>query len=579
MQSFFQHIEWYELTIETGQSFESATTANVYIKIICTTDSSPIFWLKDTTHVERKLFHAGSFVTFLVSLSKNIGAPIGVHIWHDVTGTYPCWFLNSVRIRCIKSNKVLVFPIHSWLSIIKGDSKPYLRIMGEGSKEVPLVQRGRTNMEKITGFALFEKFLANHHLWLGVFSSSPLSRFSKPERLACLLFHVLIIVLVTSTLNFDDSKAAIIAYINNICIKDLHLVDGIISAVIAFLPTLFMSTLFELTPKFSQSAVTKRAMKNGRRESRRMIGRRRVEAKSAVGSLILASSGNVDDYIQSTNEEGRPPSDVTDTQNEFLQQRSGKTKFQSSLRRSVKIKRRRLSAIPEHNISEPKYRYFVNPDVPKSILELNSNDVCLPKEMLYLEWTIIFLACTGCAYKSWLQSRAFSLTNITNWIVVIISAVLFDFMVLQLIRPLVQYFWFVLRKRKKKFFSLRDVVQSCHNIWYEIERQWYNVHSHVNRMAYLDSINNKGISFPGNLTRIRKVLKKNTARRYALREFPLLFLLIAAFVFTVHNERSSLDFLAKDFISNLLKTSTDKFSFSFKSVNNNNSLIFVRIFC
>ena len=583
MQSFFQHTEWYELTIETGQLFESATTANVYIKIICTIDSSPIFWLKDTTHVERNLFHAGSVVNFLVALSKNIGSPTGLHIWHDITGTHPCWFLSSVRIRCIKSNTVLVFPIHSWLSFIKGDNKPYLRILSEGSNEVPQVQRDRTNMEKRNGFALFEKFLANHHLWLGVFCSSPLSRFNKRERLACLLFHVLIIVLVTSILNFDDSKAAIISCLNNICIKDLHVVDGIISAVIAFLPTLFMSILFELTPKFSQSAVRKSGLtssiKNGRRDSRRIIGRRRVEAKPAVQSLILASSGNADHDIQSANEEGRPPSDVTKTQNKFLQQRNGETRFNSSLRKSVKIRRRKLSAIPENNISKPKHRYVVNPNVPKSILRLNSNDACLPKEMLYLEWTIIILACTVCAYKSWLQSRTFTLTDITNWIVAILSAVLFDVIVLQFIRSLVQYFWLVLRHREKKCFSLRDIVQSCHNIWYDIERQWCNVHSHVNRMAYLDSINNKGISLPANLTQIRKDLKRNIARRHALREFPLLFLLIVAFVFTVNKERSSLDFFAKDFISNLLKTSGDEFSSSFKSVSNDDCLSFVRIFC
>lgn len=588
MQSFFQHTEWYELTIETGQSFESATTANVYIKIICTTDSSPIFWLKDTTHVERKLFQAGSVVQFLISLSKNIGAPIGVHIWHDVTGKYPCWFLNSVRIRCIENNKVLVLPIHSWLSVIKGDKKPYLHIVNEGPNEAPQLLQCRINMGKKNGLALFEKFVANHHSWFGVFFSSPLSRFSKQERLACLLFHVLIILLVTSNLEFNDSKVAIIACLNNICIKDLHFFNGIISALIAFPPTVFISILFELTPTFSQSEEKKTgltsSMKKGQRGSRRMIGRRRVKAKPAVRSLILASSGNEQDEIQSSDENGRPHSDVCRTQDKFLQQRKGVMRFNSPLRRSVKLelynvkKSRRLSDIPEHNVSKPKYRYMINPEVPKNIIELNRNNSWLPKEMLYLEWTIMFFACTGCAYKSWLQSRKFNLRDITNWIVTIIIAILLDVMVLQLMRPLMQYLWLILKQRENKCFSLRDVVKSCHNRWYDIEQQWYNVHSHVNRMAYLDSINSKGISFPANLSRVRKDLKRNIARRRAFREFPLLFLLIAALVLVLNKERTSLDFLEKDFISNLLKTSREKFSSSLKSVSSKCWLIFVRIF-
>eukprot|EP00794_Sanderia_malayensis_P018940 gene18940-20845_t len=112
MRSLYQRITWYEVLFFTADAARSGTTANVYLRITCTEDTSAVFRLSDVCCPGRKPFLAGSVASFLIPLPAYIGVPIGVHIWHDNAGDDPCWLLETMSIRNTEGSEIIHFNVN-----------------------------------------------------------------------------------------------------------------------------------------------------------------------------------------------------------------------------------------------------------------------------------------------------------------------------------------------------------------------------------------------------------------------------------------------------------------------------------
>lgn len=91
----------YLVRVVTGSQPNAGTTARVNIRLYGKQRESPARLL--TAH--RPLFASKSRESFVLKFPTSLGKLHHIHIWHDNTGKDPSWFLETVTITDLKTNK------------------------------------------------------------------------------------------------------------------------------------------------------------------------------------------------------------------------------------------------------------------------------------------------------------------------------------------------------------------------------------------------------------------------------------------------------------------------------------------
>ncbi|XP_028425777.1 polycystic kidney disease 1 like 1 [Perca flavescens] len=226
----------YAVTIHTGLCSAACMSAKVYMVLHGDDGFSQT---RELQVPGCTLFRRNSKDTFIFSAADSLGPVWGVHIWHDNSGPSPNWYLKQVEVSEVSRGHVegraWLFVARCWLAVNKGDGR---------------VERTLRVCTKGIGFAKMlclklSDYLANHHIWLSVYSCPCPNSFTRSQRLGVSLLLLL---------GYACVNTVIISQMNNPLPLDLGIIDvsavsvttGLLSVVAALPAAAVISFLFRL---------------------------------------------------------------------------------------------------------------------------------------------------------------------------------------------------------------------------------------------------------------------------------------------------------------------------------------------
>lgn len=188
-RSIHRSPQHYMLMFYTGAGRHSGTTANVFCRIYGNHHKTKPIILRDP---DRPMFQPSSVSSFLVTLSRSLDQIKEIHIWHDISGPEPPWYLESVIICHLNTDITWYFEASRWLDV------------STGSKEVECklkpLQR-KTYLGKMTLFdAKLNDNVKNKHLWFSPLFSNKKKTFRKFDKMSCCLAVAGIMSLIATIL-------------------------------------------------------------------------------------------------------------------------------------------------------------------------------------------------------------------------------------------------------------------------------------------------------------------------------------------------------------------------------------------
>ena len=219
----------------TGAGRHSGTTANVFCRIYGNHHKSKPIILRDP---DRPMFQPSSISSFLVTLSRSLGQIKEIHIWHDISGPEPPWYLESVVICHLNTDITWYFEANRWLDV------------STGSKEVECklkpLQR-KTYLGKMTLFdAKLNDNVNNKHLWFSPLFSNRKKTFCKFDKMSCCLavagIMTLIATILVETTQSMFSNASVTLGPWKLRLGDIY--RAVICSGIAFIVRLLLEGVF-----------------------------------------------------------------------------------------------------------------------------------------------------------------------------------------------------------------------------------------------------------------------------------------------------------------------------------------------
>lgn len=207
---------------------------------------------------ERLLFQSGTTTSFLLTLNKPLDQITKLHLWHDISGPKPSWFLEKVVVCHLNTGLLWHFEAHRWLDVSEND----------GSVECILHALPRSNfLRRKTLFdQMFSKSFKNNNIWLSPFFLKTRTMFSRVERFTSCLAVTMVTVLVV-TVAVDSKKDGDIFPTKKINLGPMafqlsDIIWGIICSVIPFFLRLLLEFLFTYSEsKFKQLPPDERDVK------------------------------------------------------------------------------------------------------------------------------------------------------------------------------------------------------------------------------------------------------------------------------------------------------------------------------
>ncbi|XP_077977617.1 polycystin-1-like protein 2 [Glandiceps talaboti] len=227
----------YEMIVNTGMRSGASTRSNISFKLTGEHSDTGTRVLKDNYG---KKFAAGSVNRYLLSVSRSLGAPTHLRIWHDSSGIgdYASWYLQHVTIRDLQTGKRYYFICENWLSLTEGDGK-IARSLGVSVTEAAVKFKtlfGRKSLEGLT----------DEHIWFSMFQRPTKSTFTRVQRLTCslsILFSYLLVNAMFYRSSEGGTKTGSFA-IGPITISLRHIYIGVMSAFFLLPVSLVIVAIF-----------------------------------------------------------------------------------------------------------------------------------------------------------------------------------------------------------------------------------------------------------------------------------------------------------------------------------------------
>lgn len=525
MQSFYHTVEWYEVGLETGSTAESTTSSNVFMRLVGCSGRSPVYWLVGSTASRDIIFLPCSIVFFMVPLPKHIGKPCGIHIWHDNTGKKPSWFLRTTTVRHILSceHEVTAFSVRRWLSQV--DNKPYVHLSIDDTPcqviSKPLTQLSKSNMLEIFKGCVYE-----YHLWLGFFSSSPLSQFSKQRRTLCGLFSVLLILSITVFMNRTgatlQSRLHLFCW-HDYCLKDHHIFSAVQVVFLSILPRIICCAMFERVGHSSPvkaDALSKNGTNQGGKRKSQRYYRMRCSIKSnrAANRAVKRRAGS--------EKRSHGMETLHGSEQDGKRRKLEKEKWRGFEKR-FGLRKEKLPVIPENAIINLRTPSHFLPEVPKQLVEWSEKTHGLSKCTVYILNTFLLVSSGIFVYYTWSKSRSWNSVDDRESVMIFGVALTTDIFIVQFIRPFVEYIRLVLANQNRMTFNCP--FPSARKVFIDICYHWGLVHNDENRTVYLEKVYGCGISMP--VFERMSDERESSKRRNCLKEllFTCIFMAILAF--------------------------------------------------
>ena len=186
------HAGKYEVLISTGSWINAGTKSNVRIVLFGLYGTSEVRLLK---HSWRPCFTRGSIDTFLLTTPTDIGPIVKIRISHDNSGGKQAgWFLNRVRVTNLISNDSKYFICGRWLALGEDD--------GRIEREISAARPAELDTFSNAFHDSFSQGFQDKHLWLSIITRPPRSRFTRIQRLTCVL-QILFLSMLTSVMFYQ----------------------------------------------------------------------------------------------------------------------------------------------------------------------------------------------------------------------------------------------------------------------------------------------------------------------------------------------------------------------------------------
>ena len=185
------------------------------------------------------MFQASSVSSFLVTLSHSLNEIKEIHIWHDISGPRPPWFLEGVVICHLNTNVTWYFEANRWLDVSAGSKEVECRLR-------PL-KRNVYLRAKTLFDAKLDDNLTNEHLWFAPLLSNKIQTFGRSDKIMCGL-TVAGITLLLATVLVDSTQSLFTEASVRLGPWKLRVGDvyrATICGVIAFIFRLFLEFLFK----------------------------------------------------------------------------------------------------------------------------------------------------------------------------------------------------------------------------------------------------------------------------------------------------------------------------------------------
>lgn len=189
-RSYYRKPHHYFLLFYTGSGRHAGTTANVYCVIHSKLKKTSPIVLRDP---ERLLFQSGTMTSFLLTLNQSLNQITKLHLWHDISGPSPSWFLEKVVVCHLNVGVTWFFEANRWLDV-------------SGGETVECTLEALPRSLYLNRKALFDKTFAgsfkNRHIWFSPYLLRYRTTFTRLERLAtCLSVTMATVVIATIVIN------------------------------------------------------------------------------------------------------------------------------------------------------------------------------------------------------------------------------------------------------------------------------------------------------------------------------------------------------------------------------------------
>ena len=210
------HQAAYEVLVLTGARPNAGTNSNVYIQMYGLFGQSAA---RRLYHPWRPIFERNSADIFYLTLPTTLGPLQRIRIWHDMVDDTVdgSWFLNRVRITDLITGEVWYFPCGRWLALDLDDG-----LVERTIDAVP--EEAMRNFTTAFHDSVSNGF-SDGHIWLSVFVRPPRSRFTRVQRLTCVLC-LLFLTMLTSLMFYRINGS-------NLTFQQ-ELFTGVTSALIIF---------------------------------------------------------------------------------------------------------------------------------------------------------------------------------------------------------------------------------------------------------------------------------------------------------------------------------------------------------
>ncbi|XP_047143432.1 uncharacterized protein LOC101241823 isoform X1 [Hydra vulgaris] len=168
----------YEIRFKTGPYPFAGSTAKIGIQIFGTSCTTKVRVINSNNH-----FLRNGLDIFRISLHKSVGKIHKIHLWHDNSGLSPSWYIERVVIRSLFNGEKFFFFCNRWLGVDFED----------GTLEADFYVANMIEMQKFSTifFDVLLRMFNDFHLWLSIFERPKFSRFSRVQRLTCLVTLIL----------------------------------------------------------------------------------------------------------------------------------------------------------------------------------------------------------------------------------------------------------------------------------------------------------------------------------------------------------------------------------------------------
>ncbi|XP_063448038.1 polycystin-1-like protein 2 [Mytilus trossulus] len=208
--------------------------SSVYVNIIGKDASSGTRRLDDGT---RKNFTRGTSSHFEMRLHKDLGDLKTVQVWHDNVDEKTAWLLQKITVIKAESSERYIFLCGKWLSLDSEDGKTW--------RSVDVLDENHIETDTLF-HNLTQKKLFDDHLWVSLFKRPRCSRFTRVQRLWCLL-ALLFLAMISSAMWYDtpdDNKMQTIS-VGPLKLNYKQFYVGLMSGLIALVPSMLLVLIFK----------------------------------------------------------------------------------------------------------------------------------------------------------------------------------------------------------------------------------------------------------------------------------------------------------------------------------------------